>query len=202
MSTLLHYSTMGHSNLYDFFASLASMTDFWDSIEEENNIYTYTKGDLSLTTPNDKSISISGYGTTFTLAAGNSGTSEFCYAAATSKGFIMGFANTASVQSFLTLGLDENTGKWAAATGSYSSNTMSISGILGYEVSATTYSQGNTIISINLMQLCNLTSQKGSVIFSEVYRVLMTPNVVYHGKLQIGDNKYVKLGPFALEYTE
>lgn len=180
-----------------YFAALATLTDFWDTITED----TLTKGGITLTL-SSTNITISGY----TYTASNNITSSTNLAAtciAYTENGIIGYTRSTSTspQSVeWSIGCDDN-GNWGAVIGKGTSPV--ISEIVANGVSATAFGGGTVTDSNQNTQIVDVCADKGNFIFSDVKRILQSPQTTYVGRLQIDSGeKFVQCWGLALKYTD
>ncbi len=180
-----------------YFAALAALTDFWDTITED----TLTKGGITLTL-SGANITISGYTyTTSNSITSSTSLTSTCFAY-TENG-IVGYTrpsgtNPQSVE--WAIGCDEN-GEWGAVIGKGTSPV--ILELVADGVSATAFGGGTVTDSNQNVQIVDVCADKGNFIFEDVKRILQSPQTTYIGKMQMDNgDKYVQCWALGLKYTE
>lgn len=194
----LYYDTTQYTSGNDFFAALAAVPNFWDSVTED----TLTKGDVTLTYSSGTiTLAAGGFSTAMDFSTPNGG-----LIAATAKGLMaMHFPSNSNFRKVIAVACDKN-GVWGGSISTY--QTVAVSEILATGLASKSYSSssnGNTFTSNTNTQIIDLASDKGNFIFDDLRRVLYAPSAVvnYNGKFTMPNGeKYVKCGAFALRYTE
>lgn len=195
----LYYDTTQYTSGDDFFAALATVPNFWDSVTED----TLTKGDVTLTYSSGTiTLAAGGFSTALDFSAPNGG-----LIAATAKGLMaMHFPSNSNNRRVIAVACDKN-GVWGGSISNY--QTVAVNEILATGLTSKSYSSSsssnNTFTSNTNTQIIDLASDKGNFIFDDLRRVLYTTSAVvnYNGKLTMPNGeKYVKCGAFVLRYTE
>lgn len=196
MAELTYYDRESYTDSTDIFAALAAIPDFWD----EKTAATLVKEDLTLTL-SDGALSITGYNKSIVAVQLNGRTCDII--AATSTGLVFNASGSGNFNAF-ALGCDKN-GDWGACSGSDSATGATISYLIADNLTSNTFSGGAVNVSSTNTQIVEIAADKGNYIFDELRRVLYTPSSVkgYNGKLTMPNGeKYIKVGPFVLLYTE
>jgi hypothetical protein len=195
----LYYDTTQYTSGDDFFAALATVTNFWDSVTED----TLTKGDVTLTYSSGTiTLAAGGFSTAMNFSAPKGG-----LIAATAKGLMAAhFPTDTNNRKVIAVACDKN-GVWGGSISNH--YTVAVNEILATGLTSKSYSSSSssnsTFTSNTNTQIIDLVSDKGNFIFDDLRRVLYTTSAVvnYNGKLTMPNGeKYVKCGAFVLRYTE
>jgi hypothetical protein len=178
-----------------YFAALAALTDFWDTITDD----TLTKGGVTLTLGG--TTTVSGFGLTMTGTVTSSTTLTKTMIAYTDKGIIgLTNASTATQNCVWAIGCDD-AGNWGAVLGKGSS--PAITELLANGVSSTTFGDGTVTASNENTQIVDMCADKGDFIFKDIKRILQSTQPTYSGRLQIDSgDKFVQSWGLALKYTD
>lgn len=180
-----------------YFAALAALTDFWDTITDD----TLTKGGVTLTLGGTTTITVSGFDLTMTNSiTGSTGLTKTMIAY-TDKGIIgLTNASSATQNCVWAIGCDD-TGNWGAVLGKGSS--PAITELLANAVSSTTFGGGTVTQSNENTQIVDMCADKGDFIFKDIKRILQSTQPTYSGRLQIDSgDKFVQSWGLALKYTD
>ena len=180
-----------------YFAALAALTDFWDTITEN----TLTKGGVTLTRVDTNNITASGFDLTMSSKITSSSGLTKTMIAYTDKG-IIGLTNSSNASSNCTwaIGCDD-AGNWGAVIGKGA--TPTITELLANGVSSTTFGGGTVTESNENTQIVDMCADKGDFIFKDVKRILQSTQPTYSGRLQIDSgDKFVQSWGLALKYTD
>lgn len=193
----LYFDQALYSSPTKYFAALAALTDFWDTITSS----TLTKGGVTLTLESSTTINVSGFGLAMTNSITGSTTLSKTIIAYTDNG-IIGLTNASSVSQNCewAIGRDD-AGSWGAVVGKGSIPV--ISELIADGISATTFGGGTVTSSNENVQIVDVCADKGNFIFEDIKRILQSPQTAYIGKMQMDNGeKYVQCWALALKYTE
>jgi hypothetical protein len=180
-----------------YFAALAALTDFWDTITDD----TLTKGGVTLTLTSTTTITVSGFDLTMTNSITGSTALTKTMIAYTDNG-IIGLTNSSNATNSCgwAIGCDD-AGNWGAVIGKGA--TPAITELLANGVSSTTFGGGTVTESNENTQIVDMCADKGDFIFKDVKRVLQSTQPTYSGRLQIDSgDKFVQSWGLALKYTD
>ena len=180
-----------------YFAALAALTDFWDTITDD----TLTKGGVTLTHIDSNNITVSGFDFTMSSRITSSSGLIKTMIAYTDKGIIgLTNASTATQNCVWAIGCDD-AGNWGAVVGKGS--TSAITELLANGVSSTTFGGGTVTESNENTQIVDMCADKGDFIFKDIKRILQSTQPTYSGRLQIDSgDKFVQSWGLALKYTD
>lgn len=184
----LTQSSYSHAN---FIKAIIGAASFWESKSDD----TANVGGITISRSSN-SISMSGFGDTITTKLAASGTTTGTKIAATENGLIFCYDFNGEEYVY-ALGVDAD-GTWGGvmvpATEAPKFITPGMSGTSGISILPAESSK--------ITQMVPAVPTEGNMIFDNVYRVLLTPNKAYKGRLLIGNTNFLQLGGLSLRYKE
>lgn len=186
-------TTPSYATSADFWAALVGAADFWDETTET----TATVGGITITYDSENTanpFSVSGYGLSMTLTGSFLTQTRI---AATENGILFCGATALNNQpESYAVGKNAD-GDWGAFRISKTGNA-SVS--VTPDSSSTSGMNLTTVLSTHLTQLVPAATQNGNFVFSDLYRLIMSTNTAYMGRLELEGQKFVLLNSLALEY--
>lgn len=192
---LNYITTPTYSTSAEFWTALVGAATFW----EETTETTATVGGITITYDSENTanpFSVSGYGLSMAL----SGTFlALTRIAATENGILFcGAQSTSHLPESIAIGKNAD-GDWGAFRISKTGNASSS---VTPDSSSTSGMNLTTVLSTHLTQLVPVATLNGDFVFADVYRLVMSTNTQYLGRIEVGGQKFVLLNALALTYTD
>lgn len=192
---LNYITTPTYSTSADFWTALVGAATFW----EETTETTATVGGITLTyDPENTTIpfSVSGYGLSMDLSGTFLAQTRI---AATENGILFcGAQSTSHQPESYAIGKNVD-GDWGAFRISKSGNASTV---VTPNTTNVTSVNITTTTSTHLTQLVPAAALNGDFVFADVYRLVMSTNTAYMGRMELEGQKFVLLNALALTYTD